>query len=331
MLLYICIGPNPYQHEIVVDPLTGGAEASPVNRIVWLGLFGLSAPFLWFRRQALPAMMLKLLPAAGFVRLVRLDDPLGPGPGGVHAPADPLCGQSGDLRGGRGRPGRQPPTASGDGDGVRPAGGHRHPVLDRGARSVDDPAGSGRHPFSQEHPGGGDAIGRLRLRDLRLVADRLATTDLLVERHHPGLGASGRQPVQDQHGAVRRPRLRHADHRFPDGPATHGAAGSDRHSRPDRREHRLRLAGLLSRDRRGSLGALRRHHLHPAHRGLGLRLGRVRQAPDPGLGLRRVLGHRPESAAQPADRRLVRPARRLHQRGAQRLPGSGGHHGPDWD
>ncbi len=62
MLLYICIGPNPYQHEIVVDPLTGGAEASPVNRIVWLGLFGLSAPLLWFRRQALPAMMLKLLP-----------------------------------------------------------------------------------------------------------------------------------------------------------------------------------------------------------------------------------------------------------------------------
>jgi len=62
MLLYICIGPNPYQHEILVDPLTGGAEASPVNRLVWLGLFGLSAPLLWFRRQALPAMMLKLLP-----------------------------------------------------------------------------------------------------------------------------------------------------------------------------------------------------------------------------------------------------------------------------
>lgn len=62
MLLYICIGPNPYKHEIAIDPLTGGAEASPVNRIIWLGLFALSAPLLWFRRRDLPAMTLKLAP-----------------------------------------------------------------------------------------------------------------------------------------------------------------------------------------------------------------------------------------------------------------------------
>ncbi len=62
MLLYVCVGPNPYQHEIAIDPLTGGAEASPVNRVVWLGLFALSAPLLWFRRRALPAMTLRLLP-----------------------------------------------------------------------------------------------------------------------------------------------------------------------------------------------------------------------------------------------------------------------------
>ncbi|MFN3837618.1 MAG: O-antigen ligase family protein [Brevundimonas sp.] len=62
MLLYICIGPNPYQHEITVDPLTGGAEASPVNRIVWLALFALSTPVLWFRRRALPAMAVRLIP-----------------------------------------------------------------------------------------------------------------------------------------------------------------------------------------------------------------------------------------------------------------------------
>jgi len=62
MLLYICIGPNPYQHEITLDPLTGGAETSPVNRLVWLGLLGLAAPILWFRRADIPAMGLRLAP-----------------------------------------------------------------------------------------------------------------------------------------------------------------------------------------------------------------------------------------------------------------------------
>lgn len=62
MVLYICIGPNPYQHEVTLDPLTGGAEASPVNRLVWLALFGLSAPILWFRRADLPAMAVRLMP-----------------------------------------------------------------------------------------------------------------------------------------------------------------------------------------------------------------------------------------------------------------------------
>ncbi|KAK0331452.1 hypothetical protein LTR94_028866, partial [Friedmanniomyces endolithicus] len=62
MLLYICIGPNPYQHDVDLDPLTGGAEASPVNRMIWLGLFGLATPILWFRRMDLPAMAIRLLP-----------------------------------------------------------------------------------------------------------------------------------------------------------------------------------------------------------------------------------------------------------------------------
>ena len=62
MLLYICIGPKPYQHDITLDPLTGGAEASPVNRLIWLALLGLSTPILWFRRADLPRMALRLLP-----------------------------------------------------------------------------------------------------------------------------------------------------------------------------------------------------------------------------------------------------------------------------
>lgn len=62
MLLYICIGPRPYEHVVALDPLTGGAEASPINRVIWLALMGLSVPILWFRRADLPAMAIRLLP-----------------------------------------------------------------------------------------------------------------------------------------------------------------------------------------------------------------------------------------------------------------------------
>lgn len=62
MLLYICIGPRPYQHDIAVDPLTGGVETSPINRLIWLGLLGLSTPILWFRRSELPTLAVRLLP-----------------------------------------------------------------------------------------------------------------------------------------------------------------------------------------------------------------------------------------------------------------------------
>lgn len=62
MLLYICIGPRPYQHDIALDPLTGGAEASPVNRMIWLGLLAMSVPILWFRRAEIPALAIRLLP-----------------------------------------------------------------------------------------------------------------------------------------------------------------------------------------------------------------------------------------------------------------------------
>lgn len=62
MLLYVCIGPRPYTHDIAVDPLTGGVETSPINRMIWLGLLALSAPILWFRRTDIPALAIRLLP-----------------------------------------------------------------------------------------------------------------------------------------------------------------------------------------------------------------------------------------------------------------------------
>jgi O-antigen ligase len=62
MLLYLMIGPTPYQHEVTLDPLTGAAVASPLNRIVWLGLLGLSAPIYWFRRREILDMSKRLWP-----------------------------------------------------------------------------------------------------------------------------------------------------------------------------------------------------------------------------------------------------------------------------
>jgi O-antigen ligase len=61
-LLYIFIGPTPYDHELVLDPETGGGVMSPINRIIWLVLFGFCAPILWFRRLELPAVVRRLWP-----------------------------------------------------------------------------------------------------------------------------------------------------------------------------------------------------------------------------------------------------------------------------
>lgn len=50
MLLYLMIGQSPYTHEVTLDPLTGAAATSPVNRTIWLALLALSLPIVWLRR-----------------------------------------------------------------------------------------------------------------------------------------------------------------------------------------------------------------------------------------------------------------------------------------
>ena len=62
MLLYMLIGQQPYNHEAVLDPVTGVAPVSPINRIFWLGLFGLSVPIFWFRRTLLVETVRRLWP-----------------------------------------------------------------------------------------------------------------------------------------------------------------------------------------------------------------------------------------------------------------------------
>ncbi len=49
--LYVLIGHSPFTHELVFDPMTGGAITSPVNRYFWMGLFVLAAPILILRLQ----------------------------------------------------------------------------------------------------------------------------------------------------------------------------------------------------------------------------------------------------------------------------------------
>ena len=56
MTLYVLIGSQPYQHEAILDPVTGVAPISPVNRYIWLGLLAASAPVLYLRRERLPAL-----------------------------------------------------------------------------------------------------------------------------------------------------------------------------------------------------------------------------------------------------------------------------------
>ena len=62
MLLYLMIGQSPYKHEVELDPLTGAAVASPLNRMIWLALLGLSAPILWFRRAEVLNALKRLWP-----------------------------------------------------------------------------------------------------------------------------------------------------------------------------------------------------------------------------------------------------------------------------
>src|SRR5271166_2101241 len=61
-LLYVLIGSTPYDHELLFDPLTGGAVMSPVNRFIWLALLAMSAPILVFRSEGLAAFGRRLWP-----------------------------------------------------------------------------------------------------------------------------------------------------------------------------------------------------------------------------------------------------------------------------
>ena len=63
-MLYVLIGSNPYQHDAVFDPLTGGSVMSPVNRFIWLGLLGFASPVLWWRRADLADALRRLWPVA---------------------------------------------------------------------------------------------------------------------------------------------------------------------------------------------------------------------------------------------------------------------------
>lgn len=62
MLLYLMIGQSPYKHEVDLDPLTGAAASSPVNRAIWLGLLGLSVPIIWLRRGEMLRQAQRLWP-----------------------------------------------------------------------------------------------------------------------------------------------------------------------------------------------------------------------------------------------------------------------------
>jgi exopolysaccharide production protein ExoQ len=59
---FIMIGTAPYLHEVVYDPLTGGAVMSPINRIMWLGLLGMALPVVILRLDRLVALLAKVWP-----------------------------------------------------------------------------------------------------------------------------------------------------------------------------------------------------------------------------------------------------------------------------
>jgi O-antigen ligase len=51
--LFIMIHNTPYSHVVVLDEETGGAQVSPVNRFIWIGLTLMSLPILYARRTTL--------------------------------------------------------------------------------------------------------------------------------------------------------------------------------------------------------------------------------------------------------------------------------------
>lgn len=62
MLLYMMIGTAPYTHEVTVDALSGASPTSPLNRMIWLGILGLTLPIMWFRRGEIFTLALRTWP-----------------------------------------------------------------------------------------------------------------------------------------------------------------------------------------------------------------------------------------------------------------------------
>ncbi|MBV9508949.1 MAG: O-antigen ligase family protein, partial [Caulobacteraceae bacterium] len=57
-ILFMLIGPNPYQHEHSVNLATGGSTLSPVYRYAWFALTGLAIGLIWQKRDETRAFLL---------------------------------------------------------------------------------------------------------------------------------------------------------------------------------------------------------------------------------------------------------------------------------
>lgn len=62
MLLFMMIGIAPYTHEVTVDALSGASPTSPLNRMIWLIVLGLTVPILWLRRGEVLSLTLRVWP-----------------------------------------------------------------------------------------------------------------------------------------------------------------------------------------------------------------------------------------------------------------------------
>ncbi len=56
-ILFLLIGASPYDHQGTINPDTGVAVLSPVNRYAWFALTGLALPLLWGRRDEALALL----------------------------------------------------------------------------------------------------------------------------------------------------------------------------------------------------------------------------------------------------------------------------------
>jgi len=56
-ILFLLIGASPYDHQGTINPDTGVAVLSPVNRYAWFALTGLALPLLWGKRDEALALL----------------------------------------------------------------------------------------------------------------------------------------------------------------------------------------------------------------------------------------------------------------------------------